>query len=254
LLVELAMMENGSNNGTLFLSTRDAAARMGVSDPHTAAKAFEELDAAGFIACTLRGTLAVKAGDRRASSWRLTWQSFPELRKGPTNDWVNREAGDKRAARRMAAGCAALKAYEKGETREGVRASERVSPVRDFLTLRADSVRKSPREKSPKRADYALNVRDNHTLNPEIGTNPSKPSSGFFHTHTAGQLEAVPNEAESPSIRPLNTDGPKSAATCQRCGDSFKPADRGQPKRYCSERCRKAAEAQRRHERQKAAA
>src|SRR3546814_19367076 len=43
LLVELAMMENGKNNGSLFLSVRDAAHRMGVSDQKTAGAAFVEL-------------------------------------------------------------------------------------------------------------------------------------------------------------------------------------------------------------------
>jgi hypothetical protein len=56
-----------------------------------------------------------------------------------------------------------------------------------------------------------------------------------------------------PDYTPENTAG-EIGSTCQRCGDPFSPASRGQPKRYCLERCRKAAEAQRRHERQKAAA
>jgi hypothetical protein len=56
-----------------------------------------------------------------------------------------------------------------------------------------------------------------------------------------------------PDITPQNTAG-EIGPTCQRCSEPFKPADRGQPKRYCSERCRKAEEARRRHERQKAAA
>jgi hypothetical protein len=56
-----------------------------------------------------------------------------------------------------------------------------------------------------------------------------------------------------PDITPQNTAG-DFGPTCQRCSEPFTPADRGQPKRFCSERCRKAAEAQRRHDRQKAAA
>ena len=253
LLVEVAMMENGSNNGTMFLSTRDAAARMGVADPHTAAKAFDELETAGFIACTFRGTIAVKAGDRRASCWRLTWQSFPELRKPPTNDWTNREPADKRAKRRSAAGCAVLKAHQSAETKEGVKASERVSPVREYLTLNAASVRKNPVENTPKAAAEASNVRNIHTFECEKRQNPLKISSGIFHTHTAGQLEAVPQAAASPPIRALPARDPIATLSCERCRESFSPADRGKPKRFCSERCRKAAEAQRRHERQRAA-
>jgi hypothetical protein len=53
---------------------------------------------------------------------------------------------------------------------------------------------------------------------------------------------------------PSAADDPNRAPSCERCGEPFTSAGRGQPKRFCSERCRKAAEAQRRHDRQKAAA
>jgi hypothetical protein len=53
---------------------------------------------------------------------------------------------------------------------------------------------------------------------------------------------------------PSNADDPNRAPSCERCHEPFTFAGRGQPKRFCSERCRKAAEAQRRHDRQRAAA
>ena len=53
---------------------------------------------------------------------------------------------------------------------------------------------------------------------------------------------------------PSQPNGPAGALRCEKCGDPFTPADRGKPKRFCSEKCRKAEEARRRHERQKAAA
>lgn len=43
--------------------------------------------------------------------------------------------------------------------------------------------------------------------------------------------------------------GPWTAPTCETCGAAFKPGNRGKPKRFCSERCRKRAETRRRHER-----
>ena len=76
LLVELAMMENGKNNGTLFLSVRDAADRMGIASPQAAGRAFDELEELGFIACTTAAHFALKAGTgSRARAWRLTWQA-----------------------------------------------------------------------------------------------------------------------------------------------------------------------------------
>jgi hypothetical protein len=53
---------------------------------------------------------------------------------------------------------------------------------------------------------------------------------------------------------PSYADDPNRAPSCERCHEPFTSAGRGQPKRFCSERCRKAAEAQRRHDRQRAAA
>lgn len=72
-----------------------------------------------------------------------------------------------------------------------------------------------------------------------LGTLIGKPSLGEF--------------SES-GLDPLNTGGPKCGPACERCREPFLPGHRGQPKRFCSERCRKAAEAQRRHDRQRAAA
>ena len=72
-----------------------------------------------------------------------------------------------------------------------------------------------------------------------LGTLISKPSLGKF--------------SESKSD-PLNTGGPFSGSDCERCGEPFLPGGRGPPKRFCSEKCRKAEETKRRHERQKAAA
>src|SRR5689334_1265733 len=49
LLVELVMLYNGENNGSLFLSVRDAAHRIGLADASAASRAFDELMALGFI-------------------------------------------------------------------------------------------------------------------------------------------------------------------------------------------------------------
>src|SRR3546814_11620363 len=70
------MMENGKNNGSLFLSVRDAAHRMGVSDPKTAGAAFDELQDLGFVDMADDAHLAIKAGEgSRARVGQLTWQA-----------------------------------------------------------------------------------------------------------------------------------------------------------------------------------
>ena len=59
-----------------------------------------------------------------------------------------------------------------------------------------------------------------------------------------------------PSMDPKNgaTHPPCKQAGCEGCGEPFKSGDRGKPKRFCSETCRKRAERQRAYQRRKAAA
>ncbi|WP_262027071.1 helix-turn-helix domain-containing protein [Microvirga sp. Mcv34] len=67
--IELAAIYNGSNNGRIALSARDAAEAVGCSKD-TAARAFVELVAKGFIECCSRGHFDRKSP--HASEYRLT--------------------------------------------------------------------------------------------------------------------------------------------------------------------------------------
>lgn len=114
LLVELTMLDNGENNGSLYLSIRDAADRIGISDLTAVRNAFDELQALGFIELTEDAHFHVKAADKsRARCWRLTWLAGPG-RKGPTMNFttLQPESGTK-AHRRMEKGMRALKRYSK---------------------------------------------------------------------------------------------------------------------------------------------
>lgn len=113
LLVELVMLHNGENNGALYLSVRDGAARLGLSDLAAASNAFAELQEMGFVVCTADAHFRVKAAEHsRARCWRLTFEFAG--RKGPTLDYVQREPAPKTKARkRMERGQRALKAYRK---------------------------------------------------------------------------------------------------------------------------------------------
>ncbi|PEQ10654.1 hypothetical protein B2G71_20920 [Novosphingobium sp. PC22D] len=114
LLVELTMLENGENNGSLYLSIRDAAGRLGMSDLSAISSAFNELQDLGFIEVTEEASFHVKAADKsRARCWRLTWLAGPG-RKGPTMAFMEcqPEPGTK-AHTRMERGLRALKAYRK---------------------------------------------------------------------------------------------------------------------------------------------
>ena len=69
LLVELYALHNGTNNGDLFLSVREAARRLGVGK-NKAHATFGELIEKGFIKCAQKGAFSYKV--RHASQWILT--------------------------------------------------------------------------------------------------------------------------------------------------------------------------------------
>lgn len=114
LLIELTMLYNGSNNGSLYLSVRDAAHRMGVADLTAAGRAFDDLVGLGFITMTQESHFRVKAAESsRARCWRLAWEPGPG-RKAPTWDFIDREPAPRTAAhKRMDRGLRTLKTYRK---------------------------------------------------------------------------------------------------------------------------------------------
>lgn len=69
LLIELMLLYKGYNNGKIFLSARDAAARLGCT-PTTACKYFAELRKTKFIKTTLKGSFNLKI--RHATCYTLT--------------------------------------------------------------------------------------------------------------------------------------------------------------------------------------
>lgn len=73
LLVEFYALYNGTNNGELFLSVREAARRLGVA-PNTAQKAIRALVGRGFIRPRQRGSFHHKGGP--ATQWILTEFEF----------------------------------------------------------------------------------------------------------------------------------------------------------------------------------
>jgi hypothetical protein len=70
-LLALLTVYNGSNNGRLALSVRDAASACNIGTA-TAARAFQQLEDAGLIETTEKGSF--RAGKRWASTYRITWR------------------------------------------------------------------------------------------------------------------------------------------------------------------------------------
>ena len=156
MLVELVSLYNGENNGSLYLSVRDAAHRMGVADLTAASRSFYTLQALGFIELTLKHEFrSGSSGQSRARSWRLTWLPGPG-RKVPSWDFLDKEPEAQTSARkRMERGLRALKSYKRGrergrfpamdsDTLEQFRPSVRAGAVLDSHTSGAENGRKQP--------------------------------------------------------------------------------------------------------------
>jgi len=95
LFIELKMIFNGSNNGHIALSCRDAGERCGFTR-NTAGKAFKELEYYGFIILRRVGHF----GNRHASEYILTceaWNNQPATNNWKTSrpkmpkDWLNKK-------------------------------------------------------------------------------------------------------------------------------------------------------------------
>lgn len=101
LLTELVMIENGKNNGSLWLSVADATDRLGLADQRPAMRAFDDLQDRGLVAMTKDSHFSVKTGETsRARCWRITWLAFDN--RPASNDWQAYQAPPKSKARRAA--------------------------------------------------------------------------------------------------------------------------------------------------------
>ena len=87
LLWELIRLFNGANNGRIGFSQRNMSAAIKVADRETVAGYVRELEARGFIVARRRGGFNVKAADRRASEWALTWLHIGD--DLPTKDFMH---------------------------------------------------------------------------------------------------------------------------------------------------------------------
>lgn len=129
LLLEILSMHNGNNNGSLWLSVRDATHRMGLASVDSARTAFEDLMTVGFLRMTKDAHFSVKAADTsRARCWRVTFLHAPGT--GVTEEWRKFEPTDKATARRMNRGLSVRNAYYKAKAQEKL-------PVLDSGTIKA---------------------------------------------------------------------------------------------------------------------
>lgn len=129
-LTELVMIENGKNNGSLWLGVADATDRLGMSDARPAMRAFVDLQDRGLIAMTKDAHFSIKAAETaRARCWRLTWLACDG--KAATNAWESYRAPAATKARKCAdRGLSAMARYRKA-------LAAHKNPVVDFTAIAA---------------------------------------------------------------------------------------------------------------------
>lgn len=115
LLTEIVMLDNGKNNGSLWLSVADGKDRLGLSDARPAMRAFDDLADRGLTRMTKEAHFSVKAAETsRARCWRLTWLSWDG--KPPSNEWRDYAApAQSKAKKATERGLRALSRYRKGQ-------------------------------------------------------------------------------------------------------------------------------------------
>jgi hypothetical protein len=85
LYVEMANRYQGSNNGRVIFSVREAASNLHISKA-TAARALGTLTDRGFVVPTMRGAFSLKV--RHATTWRLTEHYCDETGKEASKDFM----------------------------------------------------------------------------------------------------------------------------------------------------------------------
>ena len=91
-LLALVRIDDGSKNGHIFYSDRQAALDTGLSR-NTCIKAFRELVDKGFLRIVEKGHFDRKV--RHATVWRYTWQAVPGL-CGPTREFEKWKPDDEK--------------------------------------------------------------------------------------------------------------------------------------------------------------
>lgn len=236
LLLHLMRLSCGNNGfghgkgepGQLFLAEREAADAIGVAR-NTVSKAFAELIDHGFLRPVSVGHFHVKT--RVATTWRLTFEPHPQGRRGPTNEWRDYQPKEKQRAQNL---------KRTGAILNPVAADHGVTGA-NFEPVKNENGQKPP-------TSTGSNIAP-HIYMPSVGADGA----------TAEAVIGLAGEGRDPSFVDGPIAAPSSATlvsfpspTCERCSEPFLPGDRGKPKRFCSEDCRKKAEIQRRRDRLRA--
>lgn len=133
LLEEVVFFYNGSNNGEIFLSTKDATALLSLGDEAAVVRGFNYLMECGLLDLAKTAHFEVKTAERsRARCWRIPWEAWPEsknrVRRAPCWDFEHYQPPAGKIAQRADRRLRALAKYRKDY------ASGRFAAVKSLVT------------------------------------------------------------------------------------------------------------------------
>lgn len=264
---ELISLHTGSNNGLLFLSVKDATHRIGLNDYTAGVKAFEGLIGLGLVTVTASASFNVKASDMsRARAFRLNWiDEHGQPKPGEAFD-VDLSALAPERRRRIERRMRSLKTFvrdrEQGKfaVRESLTMVARMDSAaivvaRESLTPNYQNGEKVPFEAVRDSLAY-LDYHGDRGLMCRTDLMRAVRNDNSTTTFVRSPHAGHPRFCDLIKLRRgikdnLKKSGPNQ--TCEKCGGGLDPEGRA-GRRFCSETCRKAAEARRRYERSRVAA
>jgi hypothetical protein len=262
LMIELLSVFNGSNNGRVFLSVRDATHRLGCSDYNVAINAFRELEATGLISAVTPGYFAIKAGEvSRATAWHLNWigddnrplglDAMPPLEE----DRLTKKCR-LRLAKRQLVLKRYLRDYQRGKFPTVDSPTQMVRPVEDSRTYR--SAAPTPAVGDCSTPANANTGKGQAVVDEESSAHILYHPHGHVHDHDAVSAAAPGfswgkrNDAFGLRLCPASSPdaiiGPmENVRSCEHCGEQFAVGQRAW-QRFCSPMCRRRAESRRRRQ------
>lgn len=216
-LLALVARDDGTRNGTISFSVREASETANISVP-TATRCLHELVELGFIRCTEKGAFSRKLS--HASTWRYTWAAWPGgAPAAPTRDFEKWRSDEKTRCKNF-----------RGTVQNSL-TPDRETPatVKEICTADHAKPQKPVRPQIKETCTHTINQGDRGKALPAISPNDIPPTPGGPFAASDGQVEmwAMPAPAQPP---------------CEQCGAVIASLSKNGLKRFCGEPCRKKAE------------
>lgn len=223
-LLALVARDDGTRNGSIAFSYREAAQVTGMS-ARTCWRCLIELQDKGFIACTDKGGFNRKV--LHSSLWRYTWAAWRGGKPAaPTRDFEKWQP-DENSRMQI------LSEPDANFSKDG---DIEASPDANVASGVSREPQKPVQPRDVNSASLIIDQGDRGGAPPTTGPtdSPPRPGGDFAVSHGQVEMWAMPAPVQPP---------------CEQCGAAIASLSRNGLKRFCGEPCRKKAERRRARER-----